>query len=320
MSRVWSRRSFLGLSAGTAALLTACSATDKPGAVADDGSVTVAHTFGETKIPAPPTKVVSAGLTDADDLLALGVVPIAVTDWFGAEPFGVWPWAQQRLGGAQPAVLSLADGIQTNQIAALAPDLIVATDAGLDEATYQQLSAIAPTIAQAGPAAFFEPWRDQAGAIGQAVFRHDDMQKLITDVDARFTGVKDSFPQFSGKNALLLGGTLSDGAVQVAGPPWRHEFLTQMGLTMLPTDTAAIPRDQIAPVLDAADVLIWTTESDQEQAALLADPTIAGLTATARQRHVFTGKELAGAIAYASTLSYPVVADRLPTMIATALG
>jgi iron complex transport system substrate-binding protein len=34
---------------------------------------------------------------------------------------------------------------------------------------------------------------------------------------------------------------------------------------------------------------------------------------------VFTGKELAGAIAYASTLSYPVLADRLPPMLADAL-
>lgn len=311
-----SRRRFLGMAVGSAALLTACG-TEKPGAVADDGSVTVTHAFGETKIPAPPTKVVSAGLTDADDLLALGVVPIAVTDWFGAEPFGVWPWAQPRLGGAQPVVLSLADGIPIDQIAALAPDLIVATDAGLDADTYSRLSAIAPTVAQSGRAAFFEPWRDQASTIGQAVFRHDDMQKLVTDVDAKFTAVKDANPQFTGKKALLLAGTLSEDSVQVSGPAWRHEFLTQMGLTVIETEDPVIPRDRIVEVLDEADVLIWTTENDAEQAALLADPTIAGLRAP--QRHVFTGKELTGAIAYASTLSYPVVADRLPPMLATAL-
>ncbi|WP_370500369.1 ABC transporter substrate-binding protein [Mycolicibacterium sp. jd] len=310
------RRRFLTMSAGAAALLTACG-SEKPGAIASDGSVTVRHAFGETKIPKPPTRVVSAGLTDADDLLALGVVPIAVTDWFGAEPFGVWPWAQPRLGGAQPVVLSLADGIQVEQIAGLAPDLIVATDAGLDQDIYVRLSEIAPTIAQSGSAAFFEPWRDQAGAIGQAVFRHDDMQKLIADVDARFGGVKDSHPQFAGKKALLLAGTLFRDSVQVSGPPWRHEFLTQMGLTVLETDDTLIPRDRIAEVLEAADVLVWTTESDGEQAVLLADPAIAGIPA---QRHVFTGKELAGAIAYASTLSYPVVADRLPSMLAAAVG
>jgi iron complex transport system substrate-binding protein len=314
-----SRRRFLAMAGGAAALLTACG-SEKPGAVADDGSVTVKHAFGETKIPAAPTKVVSAGLTDADDLLALGIVPVAVTDWFGAEPFGVWPWAQPRLNGAQPIVLSLANGIQIDQIASLAPDLIVATDAGLDEETYKQLTAIAPTVAQAGRDAFFEPWRDQAGTIGQAAFRHDDMVRLIADVDAKFSGVKEKHPEFGGKSALLLSGTLFEDSVQVSGPPWRREFLTEMGLTVVDTDDALIPRDQMAVVLDEADVLIWATESDAEQAALLADPTIAGLRATTRQRHVFTGKELAGAIAYASTLSYPVVADRLPPMLAKVLG
>ncbi|MDG4663115.1 ABC transporter substrate-binding protein [Mycobacterium sp. 236(2023)] len=308
------RRRFLGMAAGAAALLTACG-SEKPGAVASDGSVTVTHAFGETKVPAAPTKVVSAGLTDADDLLALGVVPIAVTDWFGAEPFGVWPWAQPRLNGAQPVVLSLADGIQVDQIAALAPDLIVATDAGLDQDTYGKLTEIAPTIAQAGRDAFFEPWRDQAGAIGQAVFRHDDMQKLVADVDAKFRGVKDSHPRFTGKKALLLGGALFEDSVQVSRPPWRHEFLTEMGLTVIDAEDDLIPRDRMSTVLDEADVLIWTTESDAEQAALLADPVIGKLT-----HHVFTGKELAGAIAYASTLSYPVVADRLPPMLAKVLG
>ncbi|CAN3126574.1 ABC transporter substrate-binding protein [Mycobacterium sp. smrl_JER01] len=314
--RAVSRRRFLTTAAGTAALLSACG-TDTPGTVADDGSVTVRHAFGETRIPARPTRVVSAGLTDADDLLALGVVPIAVTDWFGAEPFGVWPWAQPRLGGTQPVVLSLADGIQVDQIAGLTPDLIVATDAGLDRATYEQLSGIAPTLAQAGPDAFFGPWREQAGAIGQAVFRHDHMQRLIADVDAGFDRVRNDHPQFSGKRALLLGGALYRDSVQVSDPPWRREFLTQMGLTVQDTDGALIPRDRMAAVLGETDVLIWATESDQEQATLLADPTIAALPA---QRHVFTGKELAGAIAYASTLSYPVLADRLPALLTPALG
>jgi iron complex transport system substrate-binding protein len=43
-----------------AALVAACS-SPKPGEVAKDGSVTVKHIFGETKIPAPPKRVVSAG-------------------------------------------------------------------------------------------------------------------------------------------------------------------------------------------------------------------------------------------------------------------
>jgi iron complex transport system substrate-binding protein len=302
-----------------AALVAACSST-KPGEVAKDGSVTVKHIFGETKIPAPPKRVVSAGFTEQDDLLAVGVVPIAVTDWFGGEPFGVWPWAQPKLGGAQPVVLNLNDGIQVDQIASLKPDLIVATNAGLDQDTYTKLSAIAPTIAQSGPDAFFEPWKDQATAIGQAVFKADDMAALIAGVDTKFADVGKNNPQFAGKKVLLLGGTFYQDSVRITAPGWRTDFLTNMGFTIPDTDGELVPRDKMASVLDGADVLIWSTESDEEQAALLADPIVAKLRATTANRNVFTGKELAGAIAFASTLSYPVVADQLPPMLARALA
>ncbi|MCV7072058.1 ABC transporter substrate-binding protein [Mycolicibacterium rufum] len=317
MPEMWSRRNVLTMAAA-AALLTACR-SEKPGAVASDGSVTVTHAFGETTIPKPPTRVVSAGLNDADFLLSVGVVPVAVTDWFGGEPFGVWPWAQPRLGGATPAVLSLADGMPIKEIAAARPDLIVATNAGLDADTYTALKAIAPTIPQSGRSAFFEPWRDQADLIGQAVYHHADMNSLIDGVGAAFTKVRDDHPQFADRTVLLLDGRLEPGGARVSGPAWRREFLTAMGLTVADAD-GLIPRDRLTPVLDGADVVIWTTESDEEQAALLADPAVAQSRATPQNRNVFTGKELAGAIAYASTLSYPVVADKLPPMIAAALG
>ena len=294
-----SRRGFLALTAGAAAFVAACGS--KPGEVADDGSVTVKHVFGETKVPAPPKRVVSAGLTGQDDLLAVGVVPIAVTDWFGGEPFAVWPWAQPKLGGAQPVVLNLADGVPVDQIASLRPDLIIATNAGLDRGTYDRLTAVAPTIAQSGQDAFFEPWKVQAGAVGQAVFKHDEMQALIAGVDERFAAAGKSNPQFTGKKVLLLEGTLGPDGPTVMSPSWRSEFLTQMGCA-------------VAEDVDSADVLVWATESDEQQAALVADP------AFSRRRNVFTGKELAGAIAFASPLSYPVVADQLPAQVARAIA
>ena len=225
--------------------------------VAKDGSVTVKHVFGETKIPAPPKRVVSAGFTEQDDLLALGVVPIAVTDWFGGEPFGVWPWAQPKLGAAQPVVLNLADGIQVDQIAAAQPDLIVATNAGLDQDTYTKLSAIAPTIAQSGQDAFFEPWKDQATAIGQAVFKDDDMPRSIAAVDDKFINAGKNNPQFSGKKALLVRRHVLRGqrsshpaglAHRLPDPdglrhPRRHRHYVKGG-------EALVPRDKMASVLD----------------------------------------------------------------------
>ena len=304
-------------------MLAACSSGKSPTATSGPGgSVTITHAFGETTIPGPPKRVVSAGFTSQDDLLALGVVPVAVTNWFGDQPFGVWPWAQPKLGNAKPVVLNLDNGIQVKQIAGLKPDLIVATDAGLDQDTYQKLAAIAPTLAQSDGDAFFEPWKDQAKAIGQAVYQSGQITSLINGVDKGFTAVADKYPQFKSKRVVLMQGKLHDDNV-VATTGWRTEFLNQMGLTIpesiaplaVDQERAFISREKIKSVLGAADLLIWTTESDKDQADLLANPDVAGL----RSRSVFTTKDQAGAIAYASPLSYPLVADQLPPLIANIL-
>lgn len=322
----WSRRDFLGV-AGAAGLLFASACSTGGTTSSTPKTVTVKHIFGETTIPAPPKRVVSAGFTEQDDLLAVGVVPVAVTNWFGDQPFGVWPWAQAKLGSAQPVVLSLDNGIQVDDIAMLKPDLIVAVNAGLDADTYQKLSAIAPTIAQSDGDAFFEPWKEQATAVGTAVFAADKMKQLITDVDNKFADVAKNNSAFKDKKAVLLAGSFYAGTLTATLPGWRTEFLTAMGFQIPDSISgfavdgrAAIPRDKLADALDGADVLIWTTESDADQAALLADPAIAALSATKQNRNVFTGKDLAGAIAFASPLSYPVVADQLPPLLSRALG
>jgi iron complex transport system substrate-binding protein len=324
MGEQWNRRGFLRVGATASLLVMAGCSSEKsaPAANSGGGPVTVTHIFGETSIAEPPKRVVSAGFTGQDDLLALGIVPIAVTNWFGDQPFGVWPWAQPKLGSAKPVVLNLDNGIQINQISGLKPDLIVATDAGLDQDTYQKLAAIAPTLAQSDGDAFFEPWKDQAKAIGQAVFQSGQIASLISGVDKEFAAVAEKYQQFKNKRVLLLQGRLhADNVVATTG--WQTDFLTQMGLAV-PDSLAAlavdqqrafIPRDKIKSVLDDADVLIWTTESDRDQADLLANPDVAAH----RSRSVFTTKDQAGAIAYASPLSYPMVADQLPPLIANVL-
>ncbi|WP_322858477.1 ABC transporter substrate-binding protein [Mycobacterium europaeum] len=332
MPQGWNRRGFLQL-AGAAAVAAvagspaACSSRKPSPGTGGGKSVTIDHLFGQTVIKEPPKRVVSAGYTEQDDLLAVGVVPIAVTNWFGDQPFAVWPWAQPKLGGAQPVVLSLDNGIPVDQIAGLKPDLIVATNAGVDADTYQKLSAIAPTVPQSDGDAFFEPWKQQATVIGRAVFQADQMKSLIDGVDQRFTAVAREHPNWTGKKALLMEGTLWQGTVVATMAGWRTDFLNQMGLVIADSikpfgsdHRAVIPRDHVIAVLDSADVVIWTTESPDDQKALLADPDVAASQATAQNRHIFTTKEQAGAIAFSSPLSYPVVADQLPPQLAKILG
>jgi iron complex transport system substrate-binding protein len=312
--------------AGVAAVSPGCS-SPKPAPGTSAGSVTITHLFGQTVIKEPPKRVVSAGYTEQDDLLAVGVVPIGVTNWFGDQPFAVWPWAQPKLGAAHPVLLNLDNGIPLDQIAGLKPDLIVAVNAGVDADAYQKLSAIAPTIAQSDGDAFFEPWKEQATAIGQAVFQSDQMKSLIDAVDKQFVAIAQKNPQWQAKKALLMQGTLFQGRVVATTAGWRTDFLNQMGLVIAdsikPFGTdhrAVIPRDQIKAVLNSADVVIWTTESPDDQNALLADPEVAASQATAQSRHIFTTKDQAGAIAFSSPLSYPLVADQLPPQISKILG
>jgi iron complex transport system substrate-binding protein len=316
--------------AGVAAVtevVSACSSSKPAPGTPAAGSVTITHLFGETVIKEPPKRVVSAGYTEQDDLLAVGVVPIAVTNWWGDQPFAVWPWAQSKLGGAQPVVLNPDNGIPVDQIAGLKPDLIVAINAGVDTDTYQKLSSIAPTVPQADGDAFFEPWKEQATAIGQAVFQADQMKSLIGAVDKQFAAVAQKNPGWQGKKALLMQGTLWQGTVVANLAGWPTDFLNQMGLVIADSikpfgsnHRAVIPRDHVKAVLDSADVVIWTTESPDDQKALLADPDVAASQATAQNRHIFTTKEQAGAIAFSSPLSYPLVADQLPPQISKILG
>jgi iron complex transport system substrate-binding protein len=309
-----SRRGLFEVGVGAAGLLIATACSTKKPSTASPTAVTVKHFFGETTIHAPPKRVVSAGLTEQDDLLALGVVPIAVTNWWGDQPFAAWPWAQPRLGQAQPAVLTLDNGLDFDKIAALKPDLIVATNAGVDKDSYNRLSGIAPTIPQSDDHPFFEPWLVQAAAIGQAVFQIDQMKSLISDVGTKFTDAANANPQFKDKKVVLLQGSFSrDNVVATLG--WRTDFLTQMGFVLpdaikqfgVDDGRALIPRDKAVDALGAADV---------EQARLTADPTFSQLRSTIAKRNVFTGKDLAGAIAFSSPLSLPLVAAQLPPMLA----
>lgn len=138
------------------------------------------------------------------------------------------------------------------------------------------------------------------------------MKSLVDGVDQKFTDVGKRNPQWTGKKALLMHGALWQGTVVATMAGWRTDFLNQMGLVIADSvkpfgtdQRAVIPRDHIKSVLDSADVVIWTTRNPDDQKALLADPEVAGSLTTAQNRHIFTTAEQAGAIAFASPLSYP---------------
>ena len=180
---------------------------------------TVAHKFGETTVEQAPSRVVSVGVTEQDILLQLGVVPVAVTEWYGEKPFATWPWAEELLGDAEPEVLSAADGFELERIAALEPDLIVGTNAGLTAKDYELLSQIAPTVPSVeGSTRYFSSWQDQTMQIAKALGRDADGQALIDEVTARYAAVAAEHPEWAGADRdVLPGRSLRRAALRLPG-------------------------------------------------------------------------------------------------------
>ncbi|MEI4280047.1 iron-siderophore ABC transporter substrate-binding protein [Klenkia terrae] len=311
-------------------LLAGCgSSTEDGGADAPAGGdgfpVTVEHAFGSTTVESEPTRVVSVGYTEQDTLLALGVVPVGVTEWYGEQPYATWPWAQDALGDAEPTVLTTDDGLQFEAIAALDPDLIVATNAGLEQDDYDTLSAIAPVVAHSEEA-YFEPWDVQTIAIGTALGKAEEAQELVDGIKDRFADEAAAHPEFAGTPAVFLQNAVYEGDLIAYQEGLSTAFLTDLGFTVpavlyqfATEGQAYVPLEQ-ASVLDEADVLIWGTESPADRTALESLGVYRSLRAVQGGNLVFTDGTLAGAIYFTSPLSLPYLLDELVPALSTAVA
>ena len=288
---------------------------------------TVEHKFGTTTVDAEPERIAIVGLTEQDTVLALGHTPVATTEWYGEQPYAVWPWAQDELGDAQPEVLSTADGFQFERVAALRPDLIIGTNSGMTDADYEKFSKIAPTIAGPKDApAYFAQWDLQVKLIAEALGQPEQGDQLIADVKQRFADVAAEHPDFEGKTASFAQNAFYDGQIYAYPEGLNTEFLTYLGFEMNPevTRLADKPGEQVGisterlPVLDA-DVIVFATEKASDIPALEKVPTFESLDAVADHRAVFTDGTLAGAMYFMSPLSLDYVAEHLPPQLAAAV-
>lgn len=321
----------------TVTALTACapasdSADDAVPAVdADAFPVTVEHAYGETTISEQPKRIVSVGYTEQDTLWALGIKPVGVTDWYGDYDFASWPWADEARGDSEPAVLSTSDGLDFEAIALLDPDLIIGTNAGMTEEDYDRLADIAPTVAHSGDySMYFEPWDVQTLQIGEAVGMPDEAQALVDDIESQFADAAAAHPEFADTSVVFLQNAIYDGAAIAYQDGLSTDFLTSLGFSIpaeidayAPDDAsggqAYIPVENL-DVLNAADVLIWGTESDDDITALESEAFVTAIEAQKNGSVVYTDGVTAGAIYFTSPLSLPYVIDALVPALADAIA
>ncbi|MEI5675915.1 MULTISPECIES: iron-siderophore ABC transporter substrate-binding protein [unclassified Nocardioides] len=288
--------------------------------------VTVPHQFGETTVAEQPERVVSVGYTEQDILLQLGVTPVAVTDWYGDQPFATWPWATELLGDAEPEVLSLQNGFEFEKIAALKPDLIVGTNAGMTEKDYELLAKIAPTITSVeGSTQYFSSWQDQTLQVARALGREADGQALVDEVEQKYADVAAAHPDWQGKSATFSQGGPYDGQLYVYPDGLSTDFLTELGFVMTPGLEKYAPEVGSQAEISAenvnlidADVIVWATENPEQFDELQAFSTVSKLPAVTENRSVYTDEVLAGAIYFLTPLSQLYLIDRLTPMLEAA--
>lgn len=225
---------------GLSAFLAACgSSSDGSGSDAAGPSngagdktfpVTVKHKYGSTTVKTAPKRVVCVGLLEQDSLLALGVVPVAVTSWLQAAKGEIYPWAKEKLGSAPlPKVLD-AQKVDVEAIAALKPDLIVAIYSGLSKTDYAKLSQLAPTVAPAkGYADYGTPWGMTTQMVADALGKHAEGAALVKSVEAKLNAARSSHPQFAGKTALVA--TPYEGAYIYGPQDPRSQIQHALGFT-----------------------------------------------------------------------------------------
>ena len=267
------------------------------------------------------------GVTEQDTVLALGEKPIATTEWYGKQPYAVWPWAQDELGDAKPTVLDVTDSFQFERIAGLRPDLIIGTNAGMDRSDYKKLSRLAPTIAAPkGSAASFSPWDQQLDLIAAALGKREEGRALVERIESDYAKAAKAHPEFAGKTVTFSQNAFYNGLLYVYPNGLNTEFLTLLGFKINPKLTRLVkkPGEQVTlsgeqlPLIDA-DVVLFATEKAADIPALKKVPTFDRIPAVAERRSVYTDATLTGAIYFISPLSLPYVLERLTPQLAAAV-
>ncbi|MFG1781233.1 iron-siderophore ABC transporter substrate-binding protein [Rhodococcus oryzae] len=323
----------LGIAALAATTLVGCASdTASSGdAAAGDGTypVRIENTFGTTTLEARPDRLVTMGWNAQDVLYALGLTPVGQPKYvYGANPNGVMPWAEKYYDANKT---TLFDDPQAGEpsietLAGLAPDAILAPYEGFDQAYYDKLSRLAPTVAYPGKA-WQTTWQDQTSIIGEAVGKPDEAQGLIDGLGKTLADTGSQHPEFAGKTLAVVNFDTGAGEVNVYLPTDpRVQVLTELGFVNAPgveklaaaNESGKFYQDiSLENVRDIdADVIVAFTDGATDP---LGNPAIASLGAVQRGSAVLlSDQQVIAGLSNVNVLSVPWVLDKIVPQLSEA--
>ncbi|MCE7006458.1 iron-siderophore ABC transporter substrate-binding protein [Kibdelosporangium philippinense] len=322
------------LLAASLLLLTACgsgstgtAAAPQSGTNSSAFPVTIEHKFGSTTIKSEPKKVAVVGLMEQDALLALGVVPVATTQWIKSFDAAIPTWSTSKLGTAPKPTMLVDDGAgpQFEKIAALRPDVIIGLYAGLTQENYDKLSKIAPVVAQ--PKEYPDygiGWQELTKKVGQIVGKPAEADKLVADSEALITKARKDNPKFEGATAVIA--TTWEGYFVYGSQDPRTRLLHSLGFES-PPELDAVIGDKFGASIskertDLLDqnVLVWLA-GDQTKGILDGDPLYQGLKVAKDKRdiQIQESSDYGSAMSFISVLSLPFLLQNYVPQLAAAV-
>jgi len=316
VTRVMRRGSALALF-GLCLALAACGDDDDAAGGASTASapeqpaypVTIRSKHGSATVPQRPTRVVTLDNQATDDALALGVIPVAIAK-VTYVPGGTQAWTKQALGGEEPKLLNVDTSIPYEQVAALRPDLILATNTyALEEkSVYDRLRRIAPTV-HFVDSSLSDSWQDVMRRVGQALGLEARASELVAEAEGELAAVRERTPEFEGKTVNFFNADPS-GLYTINEPKdYAIRLLADLGLRLSPPVAAlkgeggrAVISAERYDVLDS-DVLIGTSLSPKALAKLEGDTLFQRIDAVREKRYVSLDIAPATSMAFPSVLS-----------------
>lgn len=314
-----------------AAALAACGSVedDDPVSSSSDGAssdafpVTVKHKFGSTEIKSAPERVVvigNGGTDDIDALYALGVTPVAISkDALSSD--GIYPWLKDRIDTKKTKLLDTLTAVDYEAVAALQPDLILATSDFTLDKDYKKLAAVAPTIGYE-TAWGQQTWQEHVQVVGQAVGKPDEAAKVVKDTEARIAAVKDKHPGLAGKTySLSIGNTPAKIYTIASEEDFAAKLMSEVGLKLTPSVTdiktvSGSPTGELSfeqlDKLDADLVIIAFTTPDLKK-AFEASTLVKNMSAVKKDHYVVTDVATISQLRSPSALGIPWALDNLET-------
>ena len=144
----------------------------------------ITHAMGVTDVPDNPQRIVVLTNEGTEALLAIGVIPVGAVESWNGDPW--YPYLMPMMGEA--TLLGAEGAVNLELIAALEPDLILGSKVR-QEAVYEQLSAIAPTVMTETLGGV---WRDNLAVYADAVGKSAEAELALAAFDGRIAAIHDA--------------------------------------------------------------------------------------------------------------------------------